>query len=64
MVEPEQPVKRQALPQPEPSKSELSQAALAWAEYLYDEYTLETHKQLLSSEQNTTIEEKQQGGEG
>jgi hypothetical protein len=64
MVEPQRPISKPALPQPEPSKRELSQAALAWAEYLYDECTLEKHKQLLSSEQNTTIEEKQQGGEG
>ena len=32
---------------PKPSKAELSKQALAWAEFLYNEYLLEKHKQLL-----------------
>jgi hypothetical protein len=31
-------------------------AARAWAEFLYDEYTLEKHKQLLLGKEDTTME--------
>ena len=48
----------------EASKQEVTTAALAWAEFLYDEFMLKKHKQLLSNEQDTTIERKEQGGEG
>lgn len=48
----------------EASKQEVRAAAMAWAEFLYDEFILEKHKQLLLDEQDTTIELKQQGGEG
>ncbi len=41
--------------QPEPSKQEVTQAALAWAEFLYDEYMLKKHKQLLLDKRHTTI---------
>ncbi len=38
---------------------DVSQAALAWAEYLYDEYMNMKHKQLLLSEQSPTIDSKE-----
>lgn len=46
------------------SKQEVTTAAMAWAEFLYDEFMLKKHKQLLSVEQDKKIEPKQQGGEG
>ncbi len=46
--------------QPKPTKAELQRETLAWAEFLYDEYMLKKHKQLLLSRQNTTIDDKQQ----
>lgn len=45
-----------------PSKEELRQAALAWAEFLYDEYMLKKRKQLLLDCQDKTIERTKQGG--
>ena len=51
-------------PESEPTKQELQHAALAWADYLYDEFMLKKHKQLLSVEQDKKIEPKQQGGKG
>jgi len=45
------------------SKQEVHTAAMAWAEFLYDEYMLEKHKQLLLNEQDTKIKSKEQGGE-
>ena len=38
-----------------PSKQEVTQAALAWAEFLYDEYMLKKHKQLLLYKQQYTL---------
>ena len=46
---------QQASSGPDASQEEVSAAALAWAEYLYDEYVLAKHKQLLLANQNTTI---------
>lgn len=50
--------------QPKPTKKELQQAALAWAEFLYDEYMLKKHKQLLLGKPDKKIEVVNQGGEG
>lgn len=50
-----------AKPTSEPPKDEVKLAAMAWAEFLYDEYMLEKHKQLLLSEQDTTMEETSEG---
>ena len=44
-----------------PSKAELSEQALAWAEFLYDEYVLEKHKQLLLEGQQPNIEVDKEG---
>jgi hypothetical protein len=50
---------------PKPIKAELQREALAWAEFLYDEYMLAKHKQLLLSKQHTKIEaDKSSGKEG
>ena len=38
-----------------PTKAELSEQTLAWAEFLYDEYMSVKHKQLLLTDKNTTI---------
>lgn len=46
------------------SKQEVRAAAMAWAEFLYDEYMLKKQKQLLLSEKDTKIVLKQRGGEG
>lgn len=46
------------------SKPEVQAAAMAWAEFLYDEYMLRKQKQLLLKSKDTKIEPKQQGGEG
>jgi hypothetical protein len=34
----------------------MEQAARVWAEFLFDEYMLEKHKQLLLAKQDTTME--------
>ena len=47
---------------PQPSKAEVSEQALAWAEYLYDEYVSSKHKQLLLTERDTTIKKRTNEG--
>jgi hypothetical protein len=37
------------------TKPEISEQALAWAEFLYDEYVIKKHKQLLLDNPDTTI---------
>jgi len=44
-----------AKPIPEPPKDEVTLAAMAWAEFLYDEYILAKHKQLLLDKRDITI---------
>ena len=44
-----------------PSKAEVSEQALAWAEFLYDEYLLEKHKQLLLAGQQHKMEIVKEG---
>ena len=46
------------------SKQEVRAAAMAWAEFLYDEYMLQKQKRLLLSYKDTKIEPKKQGGGG
>jgi hypothetical protein len=48
MSEPSQPVTSL-------TKPEISEQALAWAEFLYDEYVIKKHKQLLLDNPDTTI---------
>lgn len=38
-----------------PSEQEVTRAALAWAEFLYDEFMLKKHKQLLLDKQRSTL---------
>ncbi len=45
-----------ATPPPEPSRDEVRLEALAWAEFLYDEYMLKKHKQLLLDNQDFKID--------
>jgi len=44
------------------SKQEISTAAIAWAEFLYDEFMLAKHKQLLLNKQDKKIVGAKQGG--
>ncbi len=46
---------------PEPSRQEVSQAALAWAEFLYDEYMHKKHKQLLLDKRQSTLDTDKEG---
>ncbi len=46
---------------PELSTMEISQAALAWAEFLYDEYMFKKHKQLLLDKQQYTLDADKEG---
>lgn len=39
-----------------PTKEEVKLAAMAWAEFLYDEYRLEKQNKLLLSEKRTKME--------
>ena len=48
--------KKPAIPDPEPSEEDMKLAVLAWAEFLYDEYMLVKHKQLLLDKQQTKID--------
>ena len=47
---------RYAASSQKPTKEEIKLAAVAWAEFLYDEYCLDKHKQLLLGKNSTTIE--------
>lgn len=47
---------RYAASSQKPTKEEVKLAAMAWAEFLYDEYCLDKHKQLLLAEKHRTIE--------
>ncbi len=49
---------------PDGSKELVQQQALAWAEFLYDEYMLEKHKQLLLDSQHSKIQVDKPGGDG
>jgi hypothetical protein len=44
-----------------PSRQEVSRAALAWAEFLYDEYMLKKHKQLLLDKRRSTLDSYKEG---
>jgi hypothetical protein len=39
-----------------PSQEETKLAAMAWAEFLFDEYQLQKHNRLLLKENSTTME--------
>lgn len=52
---------RKPVKQNEPSKQEVSQAVLAWAEFLYDEYMLKKHKQLLLDKRRSTLDSYNEG---
>ncbi len=47
---------RKPAKQPDPTNLEVSRAALAWAEFLYDEYMLKKHEQLLLDKRQSTLE--------
>ena len=44
------------VPNQRPTKEEVKLAAMAWAEFLYDEYCLDKKKQLILGEKHITIE--------
>lgn len=44
------------------SKEEVMSAAIAWAEFLYDEYMFNKHKQLLLDEKGKKIEKNKVEG--
>jgi hypothetical protein len=48
--------RKRVAPNPKPSDAEARLAAIAWAEFLFDEYQLEKQKQLTLSKENVTVE--------
>jgi hypothetical protein len=48
--------RKHAAPNPKPADDEVRLAAIAWAEFLYEEYQLEKQKQLTLSKENVTVE--------
>lgn len=52
---------RQTPANSELSQQEVTQAALAWAEFLYDEFMLRKHKQLLLDKQRSTLDSDKEG---
>ncbi len=50
--------KPKPMPDRKPSMEEKRAAAKAWARFLYDEYMLEKHKQLLLDKQDKTMEKQ------
>jgi len=49
-------VPKYAVSNQKPTNEEVKLAAMAWAEFLYDEYCLDKHKQLLLGKKRRTIE--------